>query len=107
LIWLHVEEGNAAAIRLYEANGYRIEGTRENYYPLGGAALICLKAGRVTLGYPLTPMEPKPGFRGKIAVDVLSVPIVGALDRTAIEMARRLDRRQRLRVRDGCKRQQA
>lgn len=32
-------------------------------------ALICLKAGRVTLGYPLTPREPKPGFRGKITVD--------------------------------------
>ena len=42
-IWLHVDAENAAAIRLYEANGYRIEGTRENYYPLGGAALICLK----------------------------------------------------------------
>ena len=43
-IWLHVDAGNAAAIRLYEANGYRIEGRRENYYPLGRAALICLKA---------------------------------------------------------------
>ena len=32
-------------------------------------ALICLKAGRVTLPYPFVPMEPKPGFRGKIAVD--------------------------------------
>ena len=43
-IWLHVDAENAAAIRLYEANGYRIEGRRENYYPLGRAALICLKA---------------------------------------------------------------
>jgi ribosomal protein S18 acetylase RimI-like enzyme len=43
-IWLHVDAGNAAAIRLYEANGYRIEGRRENYYPPGRAALICLKA---------------------------------------------------------------
>ena len=32
-------------------------------------ALICLKAGRVTLGYPLAPHGPKPGFRGKITVD--------------------------------------
>lgn len=32
-------------------------------------ALICLKAGRVTLGYPFKPQEPKPGFRGKITVD--------------------------------------
>jgi len=31
--------------------------------------LICLKAGRVTLGYPLAPHEPKPGFRGKITID--------------------------------------
>jgi len=32
-------------------------------------ALICLKAGRVTLGYPFVPHEPKPRFRGKITVD--------------------------------------
>ena len=32
-------------------------------------ALICLKAGRVTLGYPFAPHEPKPGFRGKITLD--------------------------------------
>ena len=32
-------------------------------------ALICLKAGRVTLRYPFAPQEPKPGFRGKITVD--------------------------------------
>ena len=43
-IWLHVDAGNAAAIRLYEANGYRIEGRKEKYYPRGRAALICLKA---------------------------------------------------------------
>jgi ribosomal protein S18 acetylase RimI-like enzyme len=42
-IWLHVDAGNAAAIRLYEANGYRIGGRKENYYPLGRAALICSK----------------------------------------------------------------
>jgi hydrogenase-4 component H len=32
-------------------------------------ALICFRAGRVTLGYPFTPREPPPGFRGKIVVD--------------------------------------
>ena len=32
-------------------------------------ALICLKAGRVTMPYPFAPREPKPGFRGKITVD--------------------------------------
>lgn len=43
LIWLHVEEANAAAIRLYEARGYRCEGRQENYYPQGRAALIYVK----------------------------------------------------------------
>lgn len=33
-------------------------------------ALICLKAGRVTLPYPFKPHDPAPGFRGKITVDV-------------------------------------
>ena len=32
-------------------------------------ALICLKAGRITLGYPFSPREPEPRFRGKITVD--------------------------------------
>ena len=32
-------------------------------------ALICLKAGRVTLGYPFAPHEPTSGFRGKITID--------------------------------------
>jgi ribosomal protein S18 acetylase RimI-like enzyme len=40
LIWLHVREANAGAIRLYEAHGYRCEGREENYYPLGRPALI-------------------------------------------------------------------
>ena len=31
-------------------------------------ALICLKAGRVTLKYPFAPQEPKPGFRGRITI---------------------------------------
>ena len=43
LIWLHVEAINAAAIRLYESQGYRCEGRKENYYPLGRAALIYVK----------------------------------------------------------------
>jgi len=32
-------------------------------------ALICLKAGRVTLPYPFAPHAPEPGFRGKITID--------------------------------------
>jgi len=32
-------------------------------------ALICLRAGRVTLPYPAAPHDPAAGFRGKIAVD--------------------------------------
>ncbi len=43
LIWLHVEAENAGAIRLYEGHGYRCESRKENYYPLGRAALIYAK----------------------------------------------------------------
>lgn len=32
-------------------------------------ALICLRAGRVTLPYPFAPHDPAPGFRGKVTVD--------------------------------------
>ncbi len=32
-------------------------------------ALICLRAGRVTLPYPFEAHDPPPGFRGKISVD--------------------------------------
>jgi hydrogenase-4 component H len=32
-------------------------------------AVICLRAGRVTLPYPAQPRPPAPGFRGQIAVD--------------------------------------
>jgi ribosomal protein S18 acetylase RimI-like enzyme len=39
-IWLHVHAENAAAIRLYEANGYIREGREEDYYAPGHAALI-------------------------------------------------------------------
>jgi len=42
-IWLHVETENAGAIRLYEAQGYRCQGRKENFYPLGQAALIYMK----------------------------------------------------------------
>jgi ribosomal protein S18 acetylase RimI-like enzyme len=43
LIRLHVDAENAEAIRLYEARGYRCQGRREGYYPLGRAALIYMK----------------------------------------------------------------
>jgi ribosomal protein S18 acetylase RimI-like enzyme len=43
LIWLHVESANTAAIRLYEVHGYHCVGRKENYYPLGVAALIYQK----------------------------------------------------------------
>ena len=52
-IWLHVEAGNAAAIRLYEAHGYACQGRRENFYPEGRAALIYrkrLNSGAATEG---------------------------------------------------------
>ncbi len=42
-IWLHVDAGNEGAIRLYEAHGYGCEGTEENYYAPGRAALIYAK----------------------------------------------------------------
>jgi ribosomal-protein-alanine N-acetyltransferase len=42
-IWLHVEAENASAIRLYEAQGYRCQGRKENFYPLGQAALVYMK----------------------------------------------------------------
>jgi hydrogenase-4 component H len=32
-------------------------------------AIICLRAGRVTLPYPFAPHSPEPGFRGTVSVD--------------------------------------
>ncbi len=42
-IWLHVDEQNSVAVRLYEAHGYSFEGRQEDYYAEGRAALIYLK----------------------------------------------------------------
>lgn len=42
-IWLHVDEENAGAIRMYERHGYVFDGRHENYYPHGHAALIAEK----------------------------------------------------------------
>jgi len=33
-------------------------------------AIICLRAGKVTLAYPLAPMEAPEGFRGRVVIDV-------------------------------------
>jgi len=43
LIWFHVNVENADAIRLYAGHGYLCEGTEENYYAKGRAALIYRK----------------------------------------------------------------
>lgn len=43
VLWLHVAEENAAAIRLYQAHGYLPQGTEENYYAPGLRALIFAK----------------------------------------------------------------
>ena len=42
-IWLHVDEQNSLAVRLYEANAYACEGRQPDYYAQGRAALIYLK----------------------------------------------------------------
>jgi ribosomal-protein-alanine N-acetyltransferase len=42
-MWLHVDAENAAAIRLYEAHGYVLQGREENYYARRRAALIYAK----------------------------------------------------------------
>lgn len=42
-IWLHVDEQNSLAVRVYEAHGYSCEGRQQDYYAEGRAALIYLK----------------------------------------------------------------
>jgi len=43
VIWLHVSETNAPAIRLYQARGYIEQGREENYYAEGIPALLYAK----------------------------------------------------------------
>jgi ribosomal protein S18 acetylase RimI-like enzyme len=42
-VWLHVDAQNAAAIRVYERNGYRLGGKEEDYYGRGRAGLVYAK----------------------------------------------------------------
>jgi ribosomal protein S18 acetylase RimI-like enzyme len=42
-IWLHVDAGNAGAIRVYEKSGFRLSGREEHYYGLGRAGLVFAK----------------------------------------------------------------
>jgi ribosomal protein S18 acetylase RimI-like enzyme len=42
-IWLHVDEANIPAVRLYEAHGYVRSGREEDFYPRGHAALVYVK----------------------------------------------------------------
>lgn len=42
--WLHVDKGNAAAIRLYEAHGYRFHGEEDHFYAPGRGALLYRKS---------------------------------------------------------------
>lgn len=42
-IWLHVEEANEAAIRVYRACAYQLEGREVDYYGQGRAGLLYAK----------------------------------------------------------------
>jgi ribosomal protein S18 acetylase RimI-like enzyme len=42
-IWLHVDLENTAAARLYERDGFVLNGKAEKYYPRGRDALIYKK----------------------------------------------------------------
>jgi ribosomal protein S18 acetylase RimI-like enzyme len=42
-IWLHVDTENPAAIRLYEAHGYKRQRKAENFYPRSRAAYVYCK----------------------------------------------------------------
>jgi ribosomal-protein-alanine N-acetyltransferase len=42
-LWLHVDESNAAAIRLYEAHGFLRAGREDHYYAEGRGALLYRK----------------------------------------------------------------
>jgi ribosomal protein S18 acetylase RimI-like enzyme len=39
-IWLHVDEANTAAIRLYEGHGYLVQGREADFYAKGIPALV-------------------------------------------------------------------
>jgi ribosomal protein S18 acetylase RimI-like enzyme len=43
VIWLHVDAKNEAAIRVYRAHGFVLQGREEDYYGRGRAALIYAK----------------------------------------------------------------
>lgn len=43
VLWLHVDESNASAIRLYERCGFAAAGTEEDYYAPGRGALLYRK----------------------------------------------------------------
>jgi [ribosomal protein S18]-alanine N-acetyltransferase len=42
-VWLHVDAENAAAIRVYERDGYRLGGKEADYYGRGRAGLVYAK----------------------------------------------------------------
>jgi ribosomal-protein-alanine N-acetyltransferase len=44
VLWLHVAEQNAPAVRLYRAHGYLCQGREEDYYAPGLPALVYVKS---------------------------------------------------------------